>query len=54
VRNEVLYREEEESNIHSTIKGKKTNWNGYNVCRNCLLQHVIEGTRKGRIDVRVK
>jgi hypothetical protein len=54
VRNEVLYREEEESNIHNTIKGKKTNWSGYNVCSNCLLQHIIEGTREGRIDVRVK
>ena len=54
VRNEVLYRDEEDSNILNKIKGRKANLNGYNVCSNCLLQHVIEGTREGRIDVRVK
>lgn len=54
VRNEVLYRGEEESNILNTIKGRKTNWNGYNVCSNCLLQHFIEGTREGRVAVIVK
>ena len=46
MRNEVLYRDEEDSNILNTIKGRKTNWNGYNVCSNCLLQHVIEGREK--------
>jgi hypothetical protein len=54
VRNEVLYGDEEDSNILNTIKGRKDNWNGYNVCGNCLLQHVIEGMREGRIDVTVR
>jgi len=53
VRNEVLHREEEDSNILDTIKGRKANWNGYNVCSNCLLQHVSGGKREGKVDVTV-
>jgi len=51
VRNEVLHRDEEESNILYTINGRKVNWNGYKVWSNCLLQHVNEGKRKGSINV---
>jgi hypothetical protein len=54
VRNELLYRDEEESNILNTIKGRRASWNGYNVCSDYLLQHVIEGTKEGRIEVTVR
>jgi hypothetical protein len=46
---EVLHRVKEERNIVHTIKGRKANWIGHTLRRNCLLKHVIEGTRKGSI-----
>jgi len=30
---------------------RKANWNGHILCRKCLLQRVIEGNIKGRIEV---
>jgi hypothetical protein len=48
VRNEVLHRVKEERNILHTIKGRKANWIGYILRRNCLLKHVIEGRLGGR------
>jgi hypothetical protein len=52
VRNEeVLYRVKEERNILHTIKGRKANWIGHVLHRNCLLKHVIEGKLEGRIEM---
>jgi len=52
VRNEeVLQRVKEERNIHQTLKGRKANWIGHILRRNCLLKHVIEGKIKKRIYV---
>jgi hypothetical protein len=39
---EVLHRVKEEKNIIHTIKRRKANCIGHNLCRNCLLRHVIE------------
>jgi len=42
VRNvEVLYEVKEERNILQTIKQRKGNWIGHNLCRNCLIEHII-------------
>jgi hypothetical protein len=38
VRNEEV----EERNIPQTIKGKKANWIGHILHRNCLLKHAVE------------
>ena len=52
VRNgEVLQRVKEKRNIVQTIKGKKANWIGHILRRNCLVKHVIEGKTEGRIEV---
>jgi hypothetical protein len=51
VRNEVLHRVKEERNILLTIKGRKANWIGHILRRNCLLKHVIEGKLEGRTEV---
>ena len=45
-KNLVLY-----SIILQTIKRRKVNWIGHILRRNCLLKHVIEGKREGRIEV---
>jgi len=52
VRNEeVLLRVKEQRNIlHETSK-RKANWIGHILRRNCLLQRIIEGKIKGRIEV---
>jgi len=43
VRNEEeLYREKEEGNILHTIKGRKANYIGHILRRNCILKHVSE------------
>ena len=55
VRNdEALHRVKEERNILCTLKRGKTNWIGYILRRNCVLEHVIEGKTEGRIDVEVR
>jgi len=52
VRNEnVLLRVKEQRNILHEIRKRKANWIGHILCRNCLLQRVIEGKIKGRTEV---
>jgi len=47
VRNEeVLLRVNEQRNILHEISKRKANWIGHTLCRNCLLQRVIEGKIK--------
>jgi len=53
VRNEeVLLRVKENRNILHEINKRKANWIGHILRRNCLLQWVIEGKKKGGIEVR--
>jgi len=48
VRNEeVLLRVKEQRNILHEIIKWKANWIGHILCRNCLLQRVIEGKIRG-------
>ena len=42
---------EEERNILETIKRRNVNWMRHILHRICLLKHVIEGKREGRIEV---
>jgi hypothetical protein len=52
VRNEeVLLRVKAQRNIPHEICKRKANWIGHILCRNCLLQQVIEGKKKGGIEV---
>ena len=52
VRNvEVLYTMKEERNIVHTVNRRKDNWIGYIWCRNCLVKHVNDGKKAGRIEV---
>jgi hypothetical protein len=52
VRNEeLLLRVKEQRNILHEITKQKANWIGHILCRNCLLQQVIEGKIKGGIEV---
>jgi hypothetical protein len=52
VRNEeVLLRVKGQRNILHEICKWKANWIGHILCRNCLLQQVIEGKIKGEIEV---
>jgi hypothetical protein len=52
VRNEdVLHIVKEERNIIHTVKGKKVDWIGHILRRNCLLKYVIEGKIEGGIEV---
>ena len=48
---EVLLRVKEQMNILHEISKWKGNWIGHILRRNCLLQRVIEGKIKGRIEV---
>ena len=41
----------EQRNILHEISKRKANWIGHILRRNCLLQQVIEGNIKGRIEV---
>ena len=53
VRNEEgLLRVNEQRNILHEIRKRKANWIGHILCRNCLLQQVIEGKIKGQIEVK--
>jgi hypothetical protein len=50
VRNEeVLLKSKEKRNILHEISERKANWIGHILRRNCLLQQIIEGKRKGGI-----
>jgi hypothetical protein len=52
VRNEeVLLRVSEQRNILHEIRKRKANWIGHILCRSCLLKEVIEGKKKGWIEV---
>ena len=48
---EVLLRVNEQRTILHEIRKWKANWIGHILCRNCLLQQVIEGKIKGQIEV---
>ena len=48
---EVLLRVKEQRNILHELRKRKANWIGHILRRNCLLQRVIEGKIKGRIEV---
>ena len=48
---EVLLRVKEQTNILHEISKRKANWIGHILHRNCLLQQVIKGRIKGRIEV---
>ena len=48
---EVLLRVKEQRNIPHEIRKRKANWIGHILCRNCLLQRIIEGNVQGRIEV---
>ena len=48
---EVLLRVREQRNILHEISKRKANWIGHILRRNCLLQGVIEGKIKGRIEM---
>jgi hypothetical protein len=48
---EVLLRVKKQRNILHEISNQKANWIGHILCRNCLLQQVIEGKIKGGIEV---
>jgi len=47
----VLLRVNELRNILHEIRKRKANWIGHILRRNCLLEQVIEGKIKGRIEV---
>jgi len=47
VRNEVLQRGREDSNIRHTVKRRKVNWIGHILRGFCLLKHVIVGKVEG-------
>jgi hypothetical protein len=52
VRNEeVLLRVKKQKNILHEIRKRKANWIGHILCRNCLLQRVIEGKIQRGIEV---
>jgi hypothetical protein len=52
VRNEeVLQRVMRERHILQTVKRRKANWIRHILCRNCLLEHVIQRKIKGRIEM---
>jgi hypothetical protein len=52
VRNEdVLLRVKEQRNILHEIRKRKAKWIGHILRRNCLLQRVVEGKIKRRIEV---
>ena len=48
---EVLLRVKKQRYILHEIRKRKANWIGHILRRNCLLQRVIEGKVKGRIEV---
>ena len=46
----VLLTVKDHRNILHEISKRKANWIGHNLCRNSLLQQVIEGKIKGGIE----
>jgi hypothetical protein len=51
VRNEVLHIVKQETNSLHPIKGRKDNWIGHILRRNCLLKNVNEGKFEGMIQM---
>jgi hypothetical protein len=51
VRKEVLLRVQEQRDILHEISKRKANGIGHILRRNCLLQQIIEGKIKGRVEV---
>jgi hypothetical protein len=52
VRNkEVSLRVNEQTNILYEIRKRKANWIGHILLRNCLLNQVIKGKKKGEMEV---
>jgi len=51
VKNEVLHRVKGDRHNLQTIKGRKANWNGHTLRRNCLVKHVMEDQIEGRLEV---
>jgi hypothetical protein len=49
---EVLHGVKQERNILRTVNGRKADWIGHILRRNCLLKQVIEGKIVEKIDVR--
>jgi hypothetical protein len=45
------YLVKEQRNIVHEVAKREANWIGHILCRNCLLQQVIEGKIKGGIEV---
>jgi hypothetical protein len=43
VKSEEVLRVKGEQNILQAIKIRKANWIGHILCRNCLLEHIIQG-----------
>ena len=50
----VLHRVKCESNLLHAVKGRKANWIGNILRRNCLLKQGIEGKIEGTIEVTVR
>jgi hypothetical protein len=48
---EVLHGVKEVRNILCRIKRRKGNWIGHTLHRNCLRNHVIDGTTERRVEV---
>jgi hypothetical protein len=48
---EVLFRAKGQRNVLHEISKRKANWIGHILCRNCLLQQVIEGKINGGLEV---
>jgi hypothetical protein len=47
----LLQRDKEERNLLHTIKRRKANQTGHALRRNCLLDHVIEESVEGKMEV---
>ena len=47
----MLLRVNEQRNILHEIRKRKGNWIGHILHRNCLLKQVIEGKKKGEMEV---
>ena len=48
----MLHRDKEQRNIIHTVNRRKANWIGHILCRDCLLEQVIEGKVEGRMEVK--
>jgi hypothetical protein len=52
VKNEEVNEIKEVRNILYTKKGRKANWMGHVLRRDCLLKHVAEGKIEERLEMR--